>query len=82
MADSHRVVVVGMGKRGMHHAAAFQANPRFEVAGHLRHRRRAARRRRGEACRAPRDRATDAAALAAGGQARRLLLLHAARTSA
>jgi predicted dehydrogenase len=29
----YRVVVAGMGKRGMHHAAAFQANPRFEVAG-------------------------------------------------
>jgi predicted dehydrogenase len=29
----YRVVVVGMGKRGMHHATAFQANPRFEVAG-------------------------------------------------
>jgi predicted dehydrogenase len=33
MADRHRVVVVGMGKRGLHHAAAFQANERFEVAG-------------------------------------------------
>jgi predicted dehydrogenase len=31
--DKYRVVVVGMGKRGMHHALAFQANPRFEVAG-------------------------------------------------
>ena len=29
----YRVVVVGMGKRGMHHATTFQANPRFEVAG-------------------------------------------------
>ena len=29
----YRVVVVGMGKRGMHHAAGFNANPRFEVAG-------------------------------------------------
>ncbi|HET8549054.1 MAG TPA: Gfo/Idh/MocA family oxidoreductase [Bryobacteraceae bacterium] len=29
----YRVVVVGMGKRGMHHAAAFQANHRFELAG-------------------------------------------------
>ncbi len=29
----YRVVVAGMGKRGMHHAAAFQANGRFEVAG-------------------------------------------------
>jgi predicted dehydrogenase len=33
MAAKYRVVVVGMGKRGMHHAAAFQANGRFEVAG-------------------------------------------------
>jgi predicted dehydrogenase len=30
---TYRVVVVGMGKRGMHHAAAFKANPRFELAG-------------------------------------------------
>jgi predicted dehydrogenase len=29
----YRVIVVGMGKRGMHHAATFHANPRFEVAG-------------------------------------------------
>ena len=29
----HRVVVVGSGKRGVHHAAAFAANPRFELAG-------------------------------------------------
>ncbi len=33
MTDKYRVVVVGMGKRGMHHALAFQANNRFEVAG-------------------------------------------------
>jgi predicted dehydrogenase len=33
MSDKYRVVVVGMGKRGMHHALAFQANNRFEVAG-------------------------------------------------
>jgi len=31
--DVYRVVVVGMGKRGMHHAAAFQANKRFQVVG-------------------------------------------------
>jgi predicted dehydrogenase len=30
---TYRVVVVGMGKRGMHHATAFAANPRFELAG-------------------------------------------------
>ena len=28
----YSVLVVGMGKRGMHHAAAFNANPRFQVA--------------------------------------------------
>ena len=33
MTDRYRVVVVGMGKRGMHHALAFQANGRFEIAG-------------------------------------------------
>lgn len=31
--DIYKVLVVGMGKRGKHHAAAFHANPRFEVAG-------------------------------------------------
>ena len=29
----YRVVVVGTGKRGVHHAAAFAANPRFELSG-------------------------------------------------
>jgi predicted dehydrogenase len=33
MKDKYRVVVAGMGKRGMHHALAFQANSRFEVVG-------------------------------------------------
>jgi predicted dehydrogenase len=33
VAGKYRVVVIGMGKRGMHHATAFHANPRFEVAG-------------------------------------------------
>jgi predicted dehydrogenase len=33
MTEKYKVVVVGMGKRGMHHARAFQANGRFEVAG-------------------------------------------------
>ncbi len=33
MARKYKVVVVGAGKRGMHHALAFQANGRFEVAG-------------------------------------------------
>jgi len=33
VSQKYRVVVVGMGKRGMHHALAFQANGRFEVAG-------------------------------------------------
>lgn len=31
--SKYRVVVVGMGKRGMHHASFFQANPRFELVG-------------------------------------------------
>ena len=30
---AYRVIVVGMGKRGVHHASAFAANPRFELAG-------------------------------------------------
>jgi predicted dehydrogenase len=29
----YRVVVSGMGKRGMHHATAFAASPRFELVG-------------------------------------------------
>ncbi len=29
----YSVLVVGMGKRGMHHATAFNANPRFRVTG-------------------------------------------------
>lgn len=33
MDKKYKAVVVGMGKRGMHHAAAFKANGRFEVAG-------------------------------------------------
>jgi len=33
MTNKYRVVVVGMGKRGMHHALAFQANGKFEIAG-------------------------------------------------
>ena len=34
MSDTvYKVVVVGMGKRGKHHASAFHADPRFEVAG-------------------------------------------------
>ena len=33
MTARYRVVVAGMGKRGMHHATAFAANPRFELAG-------------------------------------------------
>jgi hypothetical protein len=30
---AYRVSVVGMGKRGVHHASAFAANPRFQLAG-------------------------------------------------
>lgn len=33
MSKQYSVVVVGMGKRGMHHATAFHANPRFKVTG-------------------------------------------------
>jgi predicted dehydrogenase len=33
MSTTYKVVVVGMGKRGMHHAAAFHTNPRFQVVG-------------------------------------------------
>jgi len=29
----YRVIVIGMGKRGMHHATTFAANPRFQLAG-------------------------------------------------
>ncbi len=29
----YKVVVVGTGKRGKHHALAFKNNPRFELAG-------------------------------------------------
>lgn len=32
-AAPYRVVVVGMGKRGMHHATAFVANTRFQLVG-------------------------------------------------
>ena len=33
MGNTYRVVVAGMGKRGSHHAKAFQESPRFELAG-------------------------------------------------
>jgi predicted dehydrogenase len=33
MEKQYRVMVVGMGKRGVHHASAFHANPRFTVVG-------------------------------------------------
>ncbi len=33
MSKTYSVMVVGMGKRGLHHAAAFQANKRFRVVG-------------------------------------------------
>ncbi|MDD2706986.1 MAG: Gfo/Idh/MocA family oxidoreductase [Verrucomicrobiae bacterium] len=33
MANRYKVVIVGMGKRGMHHGTTFHANGRFEVAG-------------------------------------------------
>src|ERR1051326_4602255 len=31
--NPHKVVIIGMGKRGVHHATAFHANPKFKVAG-------------------------------------------------
>ncbi len=31
--NKYKVVVVGMGKRGMHHASTFKANPKFELVG-------------------------------------------------
>ena len=31
--NKYTVLVVGMGKRGMHHASAFHANPQFQVVG-------------------------------------------------
>jgi predicted dehydrogenase len=34
MSDkAYKVMVTGLGKRGMHHAQAFSRNPRFEIAG-------------------------------------------------
>ncbi|NQU39222.1 MAG: Gfo/Idh/MocA family oxidoreductase [Lentisphaerae bacterium] len=33
MSETYKVMVVGMGKRGKHHASAFHANDRFEVVG-------------------------------------------------
>ncbi len=33
VTSRYRVAVVGTGKRGVHHAAAFAANPRFELVG-------------------------------------------------
>ena len=31
--EIYRVLVVGLGKRGLHHASSFQASPRFELVG-------------------------------------------------
>ena len=33
MSQPYKVLVVGMGKRGMHHATSFNANPKFQVVG-------------------------------------------------
>ena len=33
MSTLHRVLVIGLGKRGLHHATFFKANPRFELIG-------------------------------------------------
>lgn len=32
-AQTYKVIVVGTGKRGIHHATAFRSNPRFELVG-------------------------------------------------
>jgi len=32
MSGAYKVLIAGMGKRGLHHAAAFGKNPRFEIA--------------------------------------------------
>ena len=31
--NQYKVLVVGMGKRGMHHATSFNVNPKFQVVG-------------------------------------------------
>jgi len=31
--NPYKVIVVGLGKRGLHHATAFHANSRFQLAG-------------------------------------------------
>src|SRR5437016_5830751 len=31
--NTYRVLVIGMGKRGLSHAATFKANPRFQLVG-------------------------------------------------
>lgn len=33
MSTTYTVAIAGLGKRGMHHAAAFAANPRFRIVG-------------------------------------------------
>src|SRR2546428_5599240 len=33
MSKTYSVLVVGVGKRGLHHATFFKANPRFELIG-------------------------------------------------
>ena len=33
MGQTYKVIVIGMGKRGLHHATFFKANPRFELIG-------------------------------------------------
>ena len=65
MSARYRVVVAGMGKRGMHHAAAFQANPPLSRSSGIcdidAARLEAAAAKLGR----PRDAGTDAAAVAA-----------------
>ena len=33
MGQTYKVIVIGMGKRGLHHATFFKVNPRFELVG-------------------------------------------------
>ena len=70
------VIVVGMGKRGMHHATAFHANGRFEVVGICDIDQ--ARLEPPPPSSATRKIGTDAARAGRGRQARHFLLLHAA----
>ena len=79
MSTQYKVLVVGMGKRGMHHARLFHANPRFKVVGMCDIDRATARRRR-PSWGIPAIGA-DAAELAGDPEAGCVLLLHPAESS-